>query len=207
MGLFRKRSTANAAPDTDRPSEVETLRAELAAVTARLEAAEAEKQQVDRALQDLATRLAATEAAASAPATPEVKASDLDVLRAKVQRLADRLDAPLSAPTPPPPPPALEGAPAVTTTDLTSIEERLTQLAGRLDQVDVRVTSVATELANQLSELSNDIEAAATSGSAGEYETLAEELRDAQARLANEQARYQIAFRQDLADLANRLSR
>ena len=204
MGLFRKRSTANAAAAADQPSEVETLRAELAAVTARLEAAEAEKQQVNQVLQDLGTRLAATEAATRSPA---VKASDLDVLRAKVQRLADRLDAPLSAPAPPPPPPALEGAPAVTAADLTSIDERLTQLAGRLDQVDVRVTSIATELANQLSELSNYIEAAATSGSAGEYETLAEELRDAQARLANEQARYQIAFRQDLADLANRLSK
>ena len=34
-----------------------------------------------------------------------------------------------------------------------------------------------------------------------------DELRDAQTRLAGEQARYQIAFRQDLAELADRLRR
>ena len=33
------------------------------------------------------------------------------------------------------------------------------------------------------------------------------EMRDAQVKLANEQARYQIAFRQDIADLAERLKR
>jgi hypothetical protein len=36
---------------------------------------------------------------------------------------------------------------------------------------------------------------------------LLEQLRDAQARLANEQARYQIAFRDDLARLAETLKR
>lgn len=206
MGLFRKRSTANAAPPATEPSEVDQLRAELAAVTARLEAAEAEKQQVNQQLQDLGTRLAAAEAAAANPPAPEVKATDLDILRAKVQRLADRLDAPLSAPAPPPPPPALEGTPAGPV-DLSSIEERLTQLTERLDQVDLRVTSIATELANQLTELSSDIEKASAEGTGGDFEALAEELREAQERLANEQARYQIAFRQDLADLANRLTK
>ena len=38
-------------------------------------------------------------------------------------------------------------------------------------------------------------------------EQLLAPIRDAQARLANEQARYQIAFREDLAEIADRLRR
>ena len=49
----------------------------------------------------------------------------------------------------------------------------------------------------------------ATSGNNTADDTPASEvvdhLRDTQAKLANEQARYQIAFRQDLAELANLL--
>ncbi len=88
-----------------------------------------------------------------------------------------------------------------------------TRLSERVGGVDERLTQVAIELANQLTELSNDIDTAATSsapsdGSAAELDPeLIEELLEAQDRLANEQARYQIAFRQDLAELADRLRR
>lgn len=202
MGLFKKRppeAAADAAPGLD----ADQLRAELAAMSARLDAADASKQQLNQLVHDLGMRLSAAEAATvqEVPVT-EVKAADLDLLRARVQRLADRLDAPpISTPPPPPPPisdpPAQPGAGDV---DLSAVDERLARLADRLDQVDLRVTSIATELANQITELSGDIEA-------GDTAALAEELRDAQARLANEQARYQIAFRQDLADLATRLKK
>ena len=40
-----------------------------------------------------------------------------------------------------------------------------------------------------------------------EVDDVVTEMRDAQVKLANEQARYQIAFREDLADLAERLRR
>ena len=66
-------------------------------------------------------------------------------------------------------------------------------------------TSTSTELANQISELSGDVDA--LGGDTPPSDEVVEELRDAQIRLASEQARYQIAFRQDLADLADRLRR
>jgi hypothetical protein len=70
------------------------------------------------------------------------------------------------------------------------------------------MTAVSTELANQLNELGHDIDDLAspphTNGNGAEALT---ELRDGQVRLANEQARYQIAFREDLARLAEQLSR
>ena len=90
----------------------------------------------------------------------------------------------------------------------------------RIGAVDARLTQVATELANQLSELSNELDAAAERrandddrGDAVADQAavidpeLIDELLDAQDRLAAEQARYQIAFRQDLAELADRLRR
>jgi hypothetical protein len=82
-----------------------------------------------------------------------------------------------------------------------AIAEQLTALEGRL-------TSVVTELSNQLSELGNDIETlnSRESGTPIDEGTV-EELRDTQTRLATEQARYQIAFREDLARLAEQLRR
>lgn len=78
---------------------------------------------------------------------------------------------------------------------------RLDALADRLEMVDARITSISTELANQLDELS------AESADASAQEASIAALRSAQERLAREQARYQIAFRHDLAELADRLRR
>ncbi len=85
---------------------------------------------------------------------------------------------------------------------------RVEQLAGEIAALDARVTSVSTELANQLTELGNDIDGlnARPSGD-GPDATAVSELRDGQVRLANEQARYQIAFREDLARLATDLKK
>lgn len=85
---------------------------------------------------------------------------------------------------------------------------RLDELTGKVAELDARVTSVSTELANQISELSTDIDSLdrrPTGNGAGE--AVVGELRDGQVRLANEQARYQIAFREDLARLAQQLRR
>jgi Skp family chaperone for outer membrane proteins len=86
--------------------------------------------------------------------------------------------------------------------------KRLDELASKLAELDARVTSVSTELANQIAELGNDLDAldnrppnAAADGA------VIGELRDGQVHLANEQARYQIAFREDLARLAEQLRR
>jgi hypothetical protein len=85
---------------------------------------------------------------------------------------------------------------------------RLDAVTKQLTDLDARLTSVSRELANQLSELGGDIDALASRpDGAGVDEEVLEELRDAQLRLANEQARYQIAFRSDLARLAEQVRR
>jgi DNA repair exonuclease SbcCD ATPase subunit len=75
--------------------------------------------------------------------------------------------------------------------------------------LDQRLTNVSTELANQLSELGRDIDGLGqrlpevAEGSVSEE--VVDALRGGQVKLANEQARYEIAFRQDLASLAELL--
>lgn len=88
-----------------------------------------------------------------------------------------------------------------------------------------RISNVSTELANQLGELSREIDGlngrhAVPSASsmppppAPLFESaqavppeLVDQLRSSQVKLANEQARYEIAFRQDLAMLAEQVKR
>jgi uncharacterized protein involved in outer membrane biogenesis len=85
---------------------------------------------------------------------------------------------------------------------------RIDELATKVAKLDARVTSVSTELANQISELSTDIDSLdrRPNGNGVTAEVVGD-LRDGQVRLANEQARYQIAFREDLARLAEQLRR
>jgi hypothetical protein len=74
--------------------------------------------------------------------------------------------------------------------------------------LDARVTSVSVELANQLTELGQELDALGGLDGIGKSnghdvaEEVVGELRQGQVKLANEQARYQIAFREDLARLA-----
>ena len=87
--------------------------------------------------------------------------------------------------------------------------QRLDELASKLAELDARVTSVSTELANQITELGSDLDALDNRppDAAPPDGAVIDELRDGQVRLANEQARYQIAFREDLARLAEQLRR
>jgi len=77
--------------------------------------------------------------------------------------------------------------------------------------LDQRLTSISTELANQISELGRDIDGLGqripeiVDGVVSDE--VVEALRGGQVKLANEQARYEIAFRQDLATLAEQLRR
>jgi uncharacterized coiled-coil DUF342 family protein len=130
------------------------------------------------------------------------------------------------APVPPPPPTS-----ATVSDDLdervAELRDRVDDLARQTSSIDARVTSVSLELANQLTELSSDIDElnrrsgeATTGDSATEIDTAALEARiaerldaamddvlDSTERLAAEQARYEIQFRADLAELAERLRR
>jgi chromosome segregation ATPase len=80
--------------------------------------------------------------------------------------------------------------------------------------VEARIANVSTELANQLSELGSEIDALAahqsstapdTEATAQVSDEMLQALRNGQVRLANEQARYEIAFREDLATLAEQV--
>ncbi len=77
--------------------------------------------------------------------------------------------------------------------------------------LDQRLTNVSIELANQLSELGRDIDGLGqrvpevTEGVVNDE--VVDALRGGQVKLANEQARYEIAFREDLAALAEQLRR
>ncbi len=77
--------------------------------------------------------------------------------------------------------------------------------------LDQRLTNVGTELANQLSELGRDIDGLGQRLPEVADPTVSDEVVDAlrggQVKLANEQARYEIAFREDLAALAEQLRR
>jgi DNA repair exonuclease SbcCD ATPase subunit len=102
----------------------------------------------------------------------------------------------------------VENAIAAQPDTATSLRDRVDAIAEQLNALEGRLATVSTELANQLSELGNDIEALndRPPGAPVEEGTL-DELRDTQTRLASEQARYQIAFREDLARLAEQLRR
>jgi len=160
MGIFKKRAD---------PAELEAIKADIAAMAARLDRSDADKDELGSRVHSLTTKL-------ETPATP----------------------------TPPPPPPE-PPKPAITEADLDILRARLQRLSDRLDAVDARITSISTELANQITELSGDVESIAKEHPP--TDDIVVEIRDAQVKLANEQARYQIAFREDLADLAERLKR
>jgi hypothetical protein len=135
-------------------------------------------------------------------------------LGSKVRSLSDRLERPITAPPPEPParpappvPPEPAGS-SIDAAELEAVRAQIARLTVRLEALDRRLTTVSTELANQLGELSSDIESLGKRAEANVIdEALLAELRDAQTRLANEQARYQIAFRQDLAEIADSLRR
>ena len=81
-------------------------------------------------------------------------------------------------------------------------------LHDKLTTLDDRLTSVSTELANQISELGTDLDAISARPPAEGVDAGAlDAVKAGQVRLANEQARYQIAFREDLARLAQELKR
>jgi tetrahydromethanopterin S-methyltransferase subunit G len=196
MGLFKKRATD--------PDEIARLKAEIASMSARIKASDEAKHALDTTVQGLVTRLDTPAPAptptplppVAPPSKPTIDPAEIDKLNAKIERLTSRVDQTNAvAPT----------MPTVDPVEVALLAESMQRISTRIDEMDQRITSISTELANQISEMSGDIEAM------GAHEPPADEvvgeLRDAQTRLASEQARYQIAFRQDLAELADRLRR
>jgi hypothetical protein len=123
---------------------------------------------------------------------PTIDPAEIELIKAEMVSLREALDRHEARPVPP------------------DLSPRLDDLATKVATLDARVTSVSTELANQITELGSDIDSLDRRPNGNGHGVSAEvvgELRDGQVRLANEQARYQIAFREDLARLAEHLRR
>jgi hypothetical protein len=88
---------------------------------------------------------------------------------------------------------------------LATERETARSIAERLSGLEARVSGMGSELSRQLHELGNEIEELSKHAEDSEVMTMVESLKATQVRLATEQARYEITFRQDLASLANRL--
>ena len=119
--------------------------------------------------------------------TPKATQSDLETLKIELAELRGEL------------------------TKRTNALSLVTALTNGLDQkiaiIDTRLTTMTTELSHQLHELGSEIESLAqTSQETASREAL-EQLRVNQTRIANEQARYEIAFRHDLAEIIEQIRR
>ena len=75
----------------------------------------------------------------------------------------------------------------------------------RLAGIEARVSGMGSELSRQLHELGTEIEELSKRAEDTGVAEMMDALKTTQVRLANEQARYEITFRQDLAALANKL--
>lgn len=222
MGLFKKRATD--------PDQMQRLHAEIAAMGARLSASDQSKDELRQTVDGLVTRISRPISPPPTepppPPAPVFDPAELNLLNAKIERLGSRLDESADAANTPAVDPerveqmsramaelaarvdGVESAGDTGSADSARIDElrsMLDRIDARFDEVDRRITSISTELANQITEMSGELEAMGDSEPA--TDEIVDELRDAQTRLASEQARYQIAFRQDLAQLADRLKR
>jgi chromosome segregation ATPase len=119
--------------------------------------------------------------------TPKVTVDDLEAIRAEVAALRTEL--------------------TKRTNELSLVTAATNGLDQRISAIDTRMSGMSTELANQIHELGREIEQLASREHDAETKAAVEQLRTSQVRIANEQARYEIAFRQDLAQLAEQLRR
>lgn len=118
---------------------------------------------------------------------PKATASDLASLREEVESLRSDL--------------------AKRTNELSHLAGVTNALDARLGVLDGRIVSMTSELTHQLHELGSELENLASSEQSAETLHAIDVLRTSQTRIANEQARYEIAFRQDLAELAELIRR
>ena len=89
-----------------------------------------------------------------------------------------------------------------------STVQTLNDIVERTDALDARITSTSTELARQLDELGTELATVTDQEPVdvvGIVNGALDEIRRGQTRLANEQARYQSAFRTDIAVLIEQL--
>jgi metal-dependent amidase/aminoacylase/carboxypeptidase family protein len=90
---------------------------------------------------------------------------------------------------------------------LANEREAARAIADRLVSLDTRVSHMGSELSRQFQELGGEIEQLAKEVQNSGVNEIVDTIKASQTRLANEQARYEITFRQDLAALADKLLR
>ena len=88
---------------------------------------------------------------------------------------------------------------------LASERTAATTVAERITGLEARVSGMGSELSRQLHELGTDIEELTKRAQDTGVAEIIDALKATQIRLATEQARYEITFREDLASLANQL--
>jgi len=119
--------------------------------------------------------------------TPKASQSDLETLKTELVELREEL------------------------TKRTNALSLVTAMTNGLDQkisiISQRVTTMTTELSHQIHELGSEIETLTKTSLDNASREALEQLRINQIRIANEQARYEIAFRQDLAELVEQIRR
>ncbi len=119
--------------------------------------------------------------------TPKASQSDLETLKTELVELREEL------------------------TKRTNALSLVTAMTNGLDQkisiISQRVTTMTTELSHQIHELGSEIETLTKTSQDNASQEALEQLRINQIRIANEQARYEIAFRQDLAELVEQIRR
>lgn len=80
-------------------------------------------------------------------------------------------------------------------------------IAERVNDIESRITGLGAELSRQLHELGTEIDELSKRADDDATVLAVDALKASQIRLATEQARYEITFRRDLADLADQLLR
>lgn len=194
MGLFKRKSAND-------PNDIAILRAEVTDMQSQLDATTLLLVNRTSSLDQLTQRMAEVDDIKRQVVQLEVvnaKLASLDSVNSQLAELSERV--------------------ALSAVDARQANEQAAIL-------HERISNVSTELANQLGELSREID-----GLNGRQATpptssmppppaplfesdqalppeLVDQLRVGQVKLANEQARYEIAFRQDLAMLAEQVKR
>ena len=79
--------------------------------------------------------------------------------------------------------------------------------AEKLALIEQRLVNMGNELSHQLHEMGNEIEQLSKDGGESVSAEILVALKESQIKLAQEQARYQIVFRQDLAALADQVQK
>ena len=139
-------------------------------MAARLDAADADKQQLGDQVRGLTTRLDTPPTPPPPPPAPEptVSPDEFRAIVGRVREITNRLDATEQSTVDDEPTvdrAAFESVSQEVHTlgeridELDTVRDQVQSVATRLDQLDARITSISNELANQITELSGDLEA------------------------------------------------